>query len=125
MMFDTFASAQPIDAAMSWITGILLGELAATLCVIAIAFVGYSMLTGRLAIRRGAQVVLGCFVLLGAPAIADGMIGLWDPDWRDEAQGAQTVVFEARPRGELVPADYSPYLGPTAVAPPEGQEPVP
>ncbi|WP_063359789.1 TrbC/VirB2 family protein [Aurantiacibacter luteus] len=116
-MFETTANAQPIAAAMGWIVDVLLGEVAATLCVIAIAFVGYSMLTGRLAIRRGAQVVLGCFVLLGAPAIAAGMVGLWEPEGR--AARSAVVVYEARPRGELVPSGYSPYLAPEPVPAPQ------
>lgn len=36
------------------------------------------MMTGRLAFRDGLRVVLGCFVLLGAPVVASGMFGAVD-----------------------------------------------
>ena len=44
------------------------------LCVLAVAFVGMLMLTGRLALREGLRVALGCFILLGAPAIASAFV---------------------------------------------------
>lgn len=87
-MFSPGASQAPIEAASGWITDTLLGDLAVTLCVIAVALVGFSMLTGRLAIRRGAQVVLGCFVLLGAPLIAASLIAPWQ---RGDASAAPLV----------------------------------
>ena len=58
----------------SWIEQLISGSLAATLAVIAVAIVGFAMFGGRLPIRRGATVLIGCFVLLGAPAIADGLL---------------------------------------------------
>jgi type IV secretory pathway VirB2 component (pilin) len=48
-----------------------------SLCVIAMAVPGMLMLTGRLPLRRGAQVILGCFLLLGSTTLADGLLGLW------------------------------------------------
>ena len=38
--------------------------------VIAVAFLGLMMIAGRLPFRRGISVVLGCFLLLGAPVVA-------------------------------------------------------
>jgi type IV secretory pathway VirB2 component (pilin) len=60
-------------AAAQWLEGLVQGPLAVTLAVIAVAATGLMMLSGRLAVRRGLVVTLGCFVLFGAPAIARGL----------------------------------------------------
>ncbi len=70
------SGSNALGNAANWITGTLLGSAAITLCVLAIAFVGLMMLTGRLPVREGLRVVLGCFVLLGAPVIAAGFMAL-------------------------------------------------
>jgi type IV secretion system protein VirB2 len=62
-----------ITSAASWISDVLFGPLAAVIAGIAIAWVGFAMLTGRIDIRRGLSVVLGCFLLFGARTIADGL----------------------------------------------------
>jgi type IV secretion system protein VirB2 len=62
-------------AAVNWIEGTLLGTLLATIiAVIAIAGIGFMMLAGRIDLKRGASVLLGCFVLFGASAIANGLL---------------------------------------------------
>ena len=58
---------------MSWLQGTLLGTLATTIAIIAVAWVGMLMLAGRLEIRRGLTTVAGCFLLFGASAIAGGI----------------------------------------------------
>jgi type IV secretory pathway VirB2 component (pilin) len=60
--------------AVTWLTDILLGPVATSLAVIAVATVGLMMLSGRVDWRRGAQVILGCFILFGSSAIAQGLI---------------------------------------------------
>lgn len=103
-MFDTAASQQPIANSIDWITGTLLGDVAGGLCVLAVAFVGFSMLTGRLSIRRGAMVLLGCFVLLGAPIMANGLLTLWAPEASTPGGVPDRVIYEAQPRAPLPPA---------------------
>ncbi|MFA5988438.1 MAG: TrbC/VirB2 family protein [Sphingomonas sp.] len=63
----------PILAAMTWMQGTLLGNVATTAAVIAVATVGLLMLTGRINWRFGATVIIGCFVLFGATAIVSGI----------------------------------------------------
>jgi type IV secretion system protein VirB2 len=41
--------------------------------VIAVAAVGFMMLTGRINWRYGVTVVLGCFILFGAASIVAGI----------------------------------------------------
>lgn len=63
----------PILAAINWIQGTLLGNVATSIAVIAVAVVGFMMLSGRMNWRHGATVILGCFVLFGAAAIVAGI----------------------------------------------------
>ncbi|MCK5747833.1 MAG: TrbC/VirB2 family protein [Oricola sp.] len=63
----------PIVAALDWMQGSLLGNVATTAAVIAVAAVGFMMLTGRLNWRYGITVVIGCFILFGATSIVAGI----------------------------------------------------
>lgn len=73
---DSFADPQgsgPIIHAVNWLQGTLLGTVATVAAVIAVASVGFLMLTGRMNWRYGATVILGCFILFGAAAIVAGI----------------------------------------------------
>lgn len=63
----------PIVAAVDWVQATLLGNIATTLAVIAVAIVGFMMLTGRVNWKHGAMVIVGCFVLFGATVIVAGI----------------------------------------------------
>jgi type IV secretion system protein VirB2 len=63
----------PIVNALQWLQGTLLGNVATAVAVIAVAMVGFMMLTGRLNWRFGATVIIGCFILFGAGAIVSGI----------------------------------------------------
>ncbi len=67
------AGSGPIVAALSWMQGTLMGNVATTVAVIAVAMVGFMMLTGRMNWRFGATVILGCFILFGAASIVSGI----------------------------------------------------
>lgn len=82
LSYATAASAQStidpegsgvIVSAVSWLQGTLLGTVATVVAVIAIAAVGFMMLTGRVNWRYGAVVILGCFILFGAASIVAGI----------------------------------------------------
>ena len=63
----------PIVAALAWLQGTLMGNVATAVAVMAVAAVGFMMLTGRLNWRFGATVIIGCFILFGAGAIVTGI----------------------------------------------------
>lgn len=67
------AGSGPLVAAVHWLQGTLLGTIATVVAVIAVAAVGFMMLTGRLNWRFGATVIIGCFVLFGAASIVSGI----------------------------------------------------
>lgn len=60
-------------SAVNWLQGTLLGTVATVVAVIAVASVGFMMLTGRINWRHGAVVILGCFILFGAGSIVAGI----------------------------------------------------
>ncbi|HEY3948386.1 TrbC/VirB2 family protein [Phenylobacterium sp.] len=70
------AGSSPLIAALDWVQGTLLGNLATTAAVIAVAAVGFLMLTGRMDWRRGLTVVIGCFIIFGAVSIVAGIRSL-------------------------------------------------
>ena len=63
----------PIISAVQWLQGTLLGTVATVVAVVAVASVGFLMLTGRINWRHGAIVILGCFILFGAVSIVTGI----------------------------------------------------
>ena len=63
----------PIVGALQWLEGTLMGNVATTAAVIAVAIVGLMMLTGRIDWRRGVTVVVGAFIVFGAVAIVAGI----------------------------------------------------
>ena len=67
------AGSSPLIAALDWVQGTLLGNLATSAAVIAVAVVGFLMLTGRMDWRRGLTVVIGCFIVFGAVSIVAGI----------------------------------------------------
>lgn len=67
------AGSGPIVGAMQWLQHTLLGTVATVVAIIAVASVGFLMLTGRMNWRYGATVILGCFILFGAASIVGGI----------------------------------------------------
>ncbi len=70
------AGSGPIVAALGWLQGTLLGNVATAMAVMAVAAVGFMMLTGRLNWRFGATVIIGMFILFGAASIVAGIQGV-------------------------------------------------
>ncbi len=67
------AGASVVLAAVSWLQATLLGTVATTIVIIAIASVGLMMFTGRINIRYGLTVIAGSFILFGASTIVAGI----------------------------------------------------
>ena len=101
-------------AAVRWIEAAALGTIATSVALIAVAAIGLMMLTGRVPVRRGATVLLGCFVLFGAPVIAAGIY--------DVARGSDnSALLQVEPTTAVPPSvplapqtpssTYDPYAG--------------
>lgn len=89
--------------AVQWLQGVLLGSVATTISIIAVASVGLLMLTGRIVYRRAISVVLGSFLIFGATTIVAGM---------------QAAVIGESVEETPLPPDYAPSpLSPAPQAP--------
>jgi type IV secretion system protein VirB2 len=67
------AGSGVLTDAVRWVQSTLLGSIATAVAVIAVAVVGFQMLTGRINWRYGMTVTLGCFILFGAASIVAGL----------------------------------------------------
>ena len=72
---EPMGNVSSIAAASQWVAELLQGRLATAIATMAVAVVGYQMITGRLSARTALRVLLGCFVLFGSSAIASGLMG--------------------------------------------------
>jgi len=63
----------PVTGALAWIQGTLMGSVATAVAVIAVAGIGFMMLSGRMNWRFGATVIIGLFILFGAGSIVAGI----------------------------------------------------
>ena len=63
-----------LSAASQWLVELVNGQAVTTIAVIAVAFLGYETLSGRMSFRNALRVVVGCFMLLGAATIARGFM---------------------------------------------------
>jgi type IV secretory pathway VirB2 component (pilin) len=108
-LFDAPASPT-LSTTADWVNQTIFGSVAEDLCVIAVAIVGFTLMTGRLAVRDAVRVVIGCFVLLAAPAIAADLWSLADRG----SQPDSAIAIDAAdlpPVPKLPPANYDPYAG--------------
>ena len=71
----TNQGGDPITSALLWMQGILLGPIATALAVMAVAGVGFMMLTGRMNWRYGMTVIIGVFIIFGAPRLVATIAG--------------------------------------------------
>ncbi|MEP0190385.1 MAG: TrbC/VirB2 family protein [Erythrobacter sp.] len=97
-----------LGSSVDWIDGLVFGPMALTLCMLAVAFVGFVMLTGRMPVRHGLSVALGCFVLIGAPVIASGLMELGQ---ERIAPAAPPVAASEQPRQDLPPPNDDLFSG--------------
>lgn len=111
-----------VGAAVGWVQSALLGSTATTVAILAVASIGFLMLTGRTDVRRAAQVVVGCFVIFGASIIAAGIRSAVS----EAGAGVEPMQEAARPELASAPPmpsqpqpqtqPYDPYAG-AALAP--------
>ena len=97
-----------LPQAAQWIEGVLLGSVGTSLAVIAVAWVGFEALNGRASPRRALQVVLGAFILFGAPQIVSSVAGL-----ARSSSGGVSAEVPAAPLAPppKVPPPFDPYAG--------------
>lgn len=103
----------PIVDGVGWVQGAALGSVATTVAVLAVATIGLLMLSGRLDLRRGITVVIGCFLLFGAGTIGAAITGLTGADVtpRTPNASAPSQLPGAAHAPALPDTSYDPYAG--------------
>lgn len=113
--YSDLAASGVFGSAVEWFEGTLLGSVATTMAVIAVATVGITMLTGRMDVRSSARVILGCFMIFGASAIANGLIAAMSASRHDSREDTVEPQVIAAPvptvPASSVPAVSDPYAG--------------
>jgi len=112
---DRVGSASVVLAAVDWLQRALLGSVATVAAAIAVASIGWLMLTGRIDVRRAVSIIFGCFILFGASTIADGIMAAVQgspasPDSFAEEDPAYHPPSSV-PASTGVPASNDPYAG--------------
>ena len=107
------AAAEPgaILASVQWVQDLLVRPLAVSVAVIAVASIGFMMLRGRIDLRRGASIIIGCFIVFGASTIASGLKILTSPmdtHTRPSTTASPPLILAPPPP---VSRDADPYAG--------------
>lgn len=101
------ATEPAFSSAVEWLSATMLGSVATGLCIVAIAVVGLTMLSGKLPLRQGGRVLLGCFILFGAPALAGALRNLAI----DVPAPAEVPAAPLPPRSPQPSSTFDPYAG--------------
>jgi len=107
--FMTSADNNSLAAVTSWLAQLITGSIGTTIAIIAVALTGFSMLHGRISARDAARIVLGCFILFGAPSIARSFLGHQAPS----RPATRAEVYTAPPGFVAPPSQQNndPYAG--------------
>lgn len=106
-------AGSPIADGVIWVQGVALGSTATVIAVLAVAAIGLLMLSGRLELRRGITVVIGCFILFGASGIAAALSGFTSLEERSRRPiSADAEPLQSPLKVPAPPASaYDPYAG--------------
>lgn len=106
------AGSGALVAAVQWLESLLLGSVATSVAVLAVAAVGLMMLGGRIPARRGLAVIAGSFILFGATSIAAGLQSLTSSEAASSPYAPPDPQPLPPPAPPPAPAgEYDPYAG--------------
>lgn len=66
-------SAAPVEGVLDWMVEILQGSIARSVAIIAVCFLGYLFLTGRMAWQMAFSIIVGIAIIFGASELVDAM----------------------------------------------------
>lgn len=95
-----------ITNAMDWMAGLIGGSAATAIAVVAVALVGFAMLSGHVSTRRAASVAIGCFLLFGAHALS---VGFLSAVRTDAAREELAIAPPPPPPSVKKPKPFNPY----------------
>ena len=114
MNATSFAASQPsvLVRALDWINAIVTGPLGTGIAILAVAGVGYGLLSGRVDTRRALTVIIGTFIMFGAASIVAGVRDNSDrlADDTTVPDGPAIATTEKLPPPQRA-EPYDPYAG--------------
>jgi len=66
-------TAAPVEGILDWFVGVLQGNVARSVAIIAVCFLGFLFLTGRMAWNMAFSIVIGIAIIFGAAQLVDAM----------------------------------------------------
>lgn len=96
--------------ATNWGLGLLLGSVGTTVAILSVSVLGFLLLRGRVPFARGFVTILGCFILFGAPVIAEGLLAFAGATDAIE-EGPPPVPAPSYTPTTPSPNVYDPYAG--------------
>lgn len=107
------SASEAYPRAAQWLVNLLLGPAANAVAVVAIALFGLAMLQGRVSMRKGVRLVLGAFILFGAPVIAQGLLaGGGTPGGQEVSVSSPPEPILSDPLPPVRPiSPFDPYAG--------------
>ncbi|WP_320188468.1 TrbC/VirB2 family protein (plasmid) [Agrobacterium rosae] len=66
-------SAAPVEGILNWFVGVLQGNVARSVAIIAVCFLGFLFLTGRMAWQMAFSIIVGIAIIFGAGELVDAM----------------------------------------------------
>ena len=65
--------AAPVEGVLEWFVGVLQGNLARSVAIIAVCFLGFMFLTGRMMWNVAFSIIVGIAIIFGAATLVDAM----------------------------------------------------
>lgn len=96
-----------ISAAGAWLVNSALGSTAAIVATLAVAAMGMMMLAGRIDLRRGTAVIVGCVLILSARPLVAAIGGRHSMSLPRSAVSQEQQLDAAPPVAPV----YDPYAG--------------
>jgi type IV secretion system protein VirB2 len=66
-------SAQPVESVLEWFVGVLQGSIARSIAIIAVCFLGFLAMTGRLVWMMAFSIIIGIALVFGAASFVDSV----------------------------------------------------
>lgn len=111
--------ASVFTEAVAWVERLVVGSIATSVAVLAIATLGALLLTGRSDWRQAFRTIVGCFIVFGASGIVGGLLGT-------NSSGAESVSITPPPPVTSEPRvsgrPYDPYAGAALIRRPLSKE---
>lgn len=110
-----------VTGALSSILELLVGPVAISVGVLAVAGVGFLLLQGRLPARRAGSIALGCFILFSATTVARALGGVSLSSAAVDAPAIDPIPVPVYPQTSAPESAADPYGG-AAAPPPEATD---